>query len=79
MVQRRQVLDLAPAQADLALAPAVDRQAPLRAVLVDREQLLETIRAARRRQAADLKEAAERGLDLVPKLLRAPVKKAILG
>ncbi len=45
----------------------------------DREQLVETIRAARKRQAADLKEAAERGLDLVPKLLRAPVKKAILG
>ena len=45
----------------------------------ERRELLDTIRDARRRQAADLQEAAERGLELVPKLLRAPVKKAILG
>ena len=45
----------------------------------ERQQLLDIVEASRRRQAADLKEAAERGLDLIPKLLRTPVKKAILG
>jgi len=45
----------------------------------DRERLLETIVAARRHQAAELRESAERGLELVPRVLRGPVKKAILG
>ena len=45
----------------------------------ERKLLLDTIATSRRRQAADLKESAERGLELVPKLLRGPVKKAILG
>lgn len=44
-----------------------------------REQLALTIETARKQQSADLREALARGFDLIPRILRAPIKKLILG
>lgn len=45
----------------------------------DRQRLLDTITSARKRQAQQLREATESGLQLLPRLMRGPVKKAIGG
>lgn len=45
----------------------------------DRQRLLDTIVSSRKRQAQQLREATESGLQLLPRLMRGPVKKAIGG
>ena len=44
----------------------------------DQATLAEAIRAERKRQAAELEEAVEKGLAVLPRVLRAVVRKALL-
>lgn len=45
----------------------------------DQDRLCDAIEATRKRQKRELREASERGLDFIPRLLRAPIKKALFG
>ena len=45
----------------------------------DQDRLCDAIEATRKRQRKELRESTERGLDFIPRLLRAPIKKALFG